>query len=404
MNILFIHRTFPGQFESIIREFAKNPDNVVAFITNKKNTPEIKGVIKYVCEPEQKINSNCHPYLGNYEEAVIRGLSTAKKALEIKNKGFKPDIIYGFSGWGNSMFIKTVFPDVPFLCYFEWFELSKNSVFDFDGTIPDESVKANIMCNNSHIIQNLISCDAGICPTNWQKNQFPKEFHDKIKVIHDGINTDFCKPDNSVKIFIEDKNIELTIEDEIITYGTRGLEPYRGFPEFMEAVEKLLKKRPNAHFLIAGADISCYSPKLANGTYKELMLQKLNIDMDRVHFIGTLPFEHYIKLLQISSVHVYLTYPYVLSWSILNAMATGCCVIASNNNPVLEVIKDNYNGLLVDFFNVNRLTQKIEYALDNQDKMKELRQNARKTVLDKYDIKSLFPQHIEYVKSFLSSS
>lgn len=398
MNILFIHRTFPGQFKAIVEELANDFRNRVVFITDKKNDVNIKDVEKYISTPEEVV-SNCHPYLESYEQAIIRGLSTAKIAMELKEDGFKPDIIYGFSGWGNSMFIKTVFPNVPFLCYFEWFEKIEDSTFDFDSNKLSEEVKANIMCNNSHILQALVNCDAGICPTNWQKKQFPKEFHNKIKVIHDGIDTEICKPEDDIKIFLEDKNIELTANDEVITYGTRGMEPYRGFPEFMQAIEKLLKRRPKAHFLIAGADFTCYSPRLKEGSYKKLMLEKLDIDMTRVHFVDMLPFEYYIKLLQISSVHVYLTYPYVLSWSVLNAMATGCCVVASNTKPVLEVIKDNYNGLLVDFFNVEQLVEKIEYALDNKEKIQKIRDNARKTILEKYSLEKLLPKHIEYIKS-----
>lgn len=402
MNILLIHRTFPGQFESIIRELVKDSTNNVVFITDNKNSIEIPGVKKYISLSEN-FDYNCHPYLEHYEQAVELGLSVVKKALEIKEEGFKPDIIYGFSGWGNSMFIKTVFPDVPFICYFEWYEKSKDSVFDFDGTSPNEEVQANIMCNNSHILQTLVSSDAGICPTHWQKKQFPKEFQNKIKVIHDGIDTEFCKPQEGVEIFIEDKNIKLTGKDEIITYGTRGLEPYRGFPEFMKAVEQLLIKRPNAHFIIAGADVACYSPRLENGSYLQLMLEQLHIDTDRVHFIGTLPFDYYIKLLQISSVHVYLTYPYVLSWSVLNAMSTGCCIVASNTQPVQEVIEDNYNGLLVDFFDTYKLVEKIEYALDSKNKYKivKIRENARQTIIDKYSISKLLSEHINYLKSFI---
>lgn len=401
MNILFIHRTFPAQFEHIIKELLKDSDNTVTFITNNPNSPEIKGVIKHVAESKEKVSENCHPHMRAYEEAVLLAKATAKKAQELKEQGFNPDIVYGFSGWGSSMFIKEVFPEIPFICYFEWFGTPENSVFDFNGTVLDEETKENIKCNNAHILSVLKSCDAGISPTHWQKSLFPKEYQNKIKVIHDGIDTELCKPDNDVEIFLEDKNITLAAKDEIITYGTRGMEPYRGFPEFMSAVEKLLKKRPNAHFLIAGADANCYSPSLKNGTYKELMLEKLNLDINRVHFVGTLPFDYYIKILQISSVHVYLTYPYVLSWSILNAMATGCCVVASNTAPVVEVIKDNLNGLLVDFFDIDGLVEKIEYALDNKDKMAEIRKNARQTIVDKYSLKKLLPKHIDYIKNLI---
>lgn len=399
MIILFLHRNFPAQFKHLATLLAKDPNNVVLFIT-KTNDTEIDGVVRLTYEPQQPVSENCHEYLKCYEEAIIHGQAAANIAGALKMKGIIPDIVFGFS-WGPPMFIKEVFPDVPFLCYFEWFGKTKDSVFDFNSKVLSEDQKARIKCNNSHVLMDLYNCDAGICPTNWQKKQFPVEFQDKIKVIHDGIDTELCKPDDDAIFLIKDKNLELSAKDEVITYATRGMEPYRGFPEFMEAAEIILKKRPNAHVVIAGANAVCYSPKLQQGTYKELMLNKLKLDMKRVHFVGTLPFDEYIKLLQISSVHVYLTYPFILSWSILEAMASGACVVASNTAPVVEVIKDNYNGLLVDFPNVNQLVEKIEYALDNRDEMKEIRNNARQTIINNYNLSKLLPQQIDFINSLI---
>jgi glycosyltransferase involved in cell wall biosynthesis len=169
----------------------------------------------------------------------------------------------------------------------------------------------------------------------------------------------------------------------------------------MEAVEKVLKKRPNAQVVIAGQDEVFYGSHLAKGTYKELMLSKLDLDMKRVHFVGALPFAKYLNLLQISSAHVYLTYPFVMSWSSLDAMAVGCCIIASNNQPVKEFIKDGYNGFLVNFFDIEGLADKICYALDNQDKVQILRQNAIKTIVENYSLKKVLPQHIEFIQSVI---
>lgn len=151
----------------------------------------------------------------------------------------------------------------------------------------------------------------------------------------------------------------------------------------MQMAEKLLKKRPNVHIVIGGEDRVCYGAKLANGTFKELMLKKLDLDMSRVHFTGGLPYGEYKKLLQISSAHVYLTYPFVLSWSLLEAMSTGCCIVVSSTSPVVEVMKDKENGLLVDFFDVDEMADTVEYVLDNQEKLQIIRDNARKTVVEK---------------------
>lgn len=402
MNILFLHRNFPAQYRHIAVELAKDPSNNVVFITNNDKL-QIQGIKKVVYKLKREVPKNCHRYLSFYEESIIHGQATAEAALALKNQGFKPDIIYGHT-WGNTMFMKDIFPDVPLLCYFEWFYNIEGADVGFDGKPQNEDDRAKLRCKNSHLLVDLYSCDAGLSPTNFQKSQFPEEFHHKIKVLHDGVDTDFCVPNNDAKFLIKDKNIELTAKDEVVTYATRGMEAYRGFPEFMRAADKLLKKRPNLQIVIGGEDRVCYGPQIVGTTYKEMMLKELpEVDMNRVHFVGGLPFNEYVNLLQISSAHVYLTYPFVLSWSLMDAMSCGCCIVASDTKPVLEMMQDNYNALLFDFFNVDQQVERIEYALDNQDKMEEIRHNARKTMVENYALKDLLPQHIEYVKSISKS-
>lgn len=403
MNILFLHRNFSAQFRHIAVELAKDPNNKVVFITNNDKL-QIRGITKVVYKLKREVPKNCHRYLRFYEESIIHGQATAEAAFAVKSQGFKPDVIYGHT-WGNTMFMKDIFPDVPLLCYFEWFYNPEGADVGFDGKPQNEDDKAKLRTKNSHLLMDLYSCDAGLSPTNWQKSQFPKEFHHKIKVLHDGVDTDFCVPNNDAKFLIKDKDLTLTKDDEVITYATRGMEAYRGFPEFMRAAAILLEKRPNLHVVIGGEDRVCYGPQLANTTYKQMMLKELpDMDMNRVHFVGGLPFNEYVNLLQISSVHVYLTYPFVLSWSLLDAMSCGCCIVASYTQPVLEVMKNDYNGLFVGFYNIDELVDKIEYALDNQDRMEELRHNARKTIVDSYALKDLLPKHIDFVKNLIHSN
>lgn len=399
MNILFLHRNFPAQFRYISAELAKDPNNNVVFLTNN-NKLQLPNINKVVYKLKRSISGNCHRYLRFYEDSIIHGQAAAEAAIALKQKGFVPDVIYGHT-WGPTLFMKDIFPDVPLLNYFEWFYNAEGADVGFDGKVLNEDGRAKLRCKNSHLLVDLYSCDAGISPTQWQKDQFPKEFHKKIKVLHDGVDTEFFKPDNNAKFIIKDKNLELTSNDEVVTYATRGMEPYRGFPEFMKAAERLLKKRPNIHIVIAGEDRVCYGTPLKEGTYKQLMQKELDLDLNRVHFVGRLPLNEYLKLLQISSAHVYLTYPFVLSWSMLDAMATGCCLIASQTPPVEEVVNDNYNGLLFDFYDTSELVKKIEYTLENKEKMKTLRQNARKTIVENYALKDLLPQHIDYIKNLI---
>ncbi len=400
MKILFLHRNFPGQFRYLAPDLAKDSNNEVVFITNAHNG-QIPGVKKYEYNLKREVPANCHRYLRFYEECIIHGQSAAEMALQLKNSGFYPDIIYGHT-WGQTLFMKDIFPKSKLVGYFEWFFNSENSYLDFGNREVNIDERAKYRIDNSQLYVDLNICDAGLCPTNYQVKQFPLLYRDKIKVLHDGIDTDFCIRKDDASLKISDKNIVLTKNDEVLTYGTRGMDPYRGFPEFMRAVEILQKKRPNLHVIISGKDRVCYGPPLPNGkTYKQKMLEELDLDLNRIHFTGLLPFDNFVDMLNISSAHVYLTYPFVCSWSLLNAMACETPIIASNTEPVLEFIENDKNALLCDFFDVEEQVSKIEYALDNRDKMEPLRKAARKTIVDNYALKDLLPQHIAYLKSLL---
>lgn len=398
MNILFLHRNFPGQFKNLINELLKDKSNNIVFITDDSRF-EIKGVRKMLYNQPLIPSENCHPYLVNYTNAVLHGKASANIALQLKKQGFKPDIIFGFSGWGNSLFMKDVYPDVPLLSYYEWYYNSDSADIPYLAVAVTDDMKASIRCKNSKFLIDLYSADAGFCPTQWQKSQFPKDFQDKIKVIHDGIDTEVCKP-NPDAIFSVD-GYDFSVKDEVITYVARGFEPYRGFIQFMEAVEKLLKKRPKAHVVIAGDDVVCYGSKLEHGTYKELMLQRLKLDMKRVHFTGALDYDDYISLLQVSSVHIYLTLPYVLSWSVLEAMSVGCCLVVSGTEPVQEFMTNNENALFVDITSVEHIVKRTIHALENKSQMKKIRENARKTIIEKCSLDAVIPQQLEYINSLV---
>lgn len=411
MNFLFSHRNFPAQFRHILIELLKDSSNNIVFLTETKNDNYIKGVKKIYYKLKRKVPENSHRYLKQFEEAIIHGQAAAECAIALKNSGFIPDVIYAH-GWGNSMFFKDIFPDTPLINYCEWYYNSKGADIGFDGILPDYDKKAKMRCNNAQFLIDLESCDLGICPTLWQKSQFPLIFQDKIKVIHDGIDTDYFKPDKDVEFKIPNSDIKLNCKDEISTYATRGMEQYRGFPEFMQIAKILLQKRPNLSIIIAGEDRVCYGPKLEGTTFKELMLKKLNFnkeELKRIHFTGTLPYEEYRKLLQVSSVHCYLTYPFVLSWSFLEAMSCGCCIAASKTQPVEEVIKDKENGYLTDFYDIKGFIKTINKILDakainngfHSDENLKIKENVRKTIIENYDLKKLLPEHIEIIKEIV---
>ena len=396
MKFLFSHRNFPAQFRQILVELAKNPENEIVFITGTKNDVNIKGVKKLLYTPRREVPENCHRYLRQYEDSVIHGQAAAEVAIALKNCGFIPDVIYAHA-WGNSMFFKDIFPNTPLIHFCEWYYNSKNSDIDFEKQTINDDLKALTRAKNAQMLIDIVSCDVGVSPTKWQKSQYPKEFQEKIKVLHDGIDTEYFRPDPNACLRIPDTNIMLTAKDEIVTYATRGMEPYRGFPQFMTMAEKLLKKRKNVHIVIGGEDRICYGPKLANSSYKEIMLKKLDLDMTRVHFTGGLPYGEYKKLLQISSAHVYLTYPFVLSWSMLEAMSCGCCIIGSKTAPVEEVITNGENGILTYFFDTDELLSKVEYVLDNPSEFEQIKQKARETIVKNYNVRILLPQILDVI-------
>ncbi|MGB3757127.1 MAG: glycosyltransferase family 4 protein [Rivularia sp. (in: cyanobacteria)] len=403
MRILFLHPNFPAQFRHLAVALAKNPNNQVVFATNRREG-SLPGVIKAIYGSSREVRGETHHYVRPLEKAVLQGQGVYRLAEELKQKGFIPDIVYGHSGWGPTLFIKDAFPQATLLCYFEWFYQAHGSDADFDPIDPlTADDEARIRIKNAPILIDLYSCDRGLSPTGWQRQQFPPEYQSKITVHHDGIDTNYFQPQPGAKLVLPRINLDLSGVEEIITYVARGMEPYRGFPQFIETVALLQQKRPNCHVVIVGEDRVAYGKQLPNNqTYKQLMLEKVPLDMTRVHFTGLLPYGEYLQVLQASSVHIYLTRPFVLSWSMLEALSTGCLIVASNTAPVTEVIEDGVNGLLVDFFSPQEISNRVEEALNNHGEMFSIREKARETILQKYDLAQLLPKHLEWMQRDLN--
>lgn len=400
MQILFLHPNFPAQFRHLATVLAKNINNRVVFGTT---CPEktIPGVQKAIYKPSRTVHPQTHHYIRNLENAILQGQAVYRMANKLKAEGFVPDVVYSHSGWGPGLFIKDFFPKATYLCYFEWFYHAHGSDADFEPTNPlSVDDEARIRVKNAPILLDLYSCDRGLCPTYWQQQQFPKEYHSKITVLHDGIDTSIFRPKLGAKLILPSLNLDLSQVEEVVTYVARGMEPYRGFPQFMEAIALIQQRRPKCHVVVVGENRVAYGKSLpADKTYKQLMLEKLPLDLSRLHFTGWLPYDQYLQVLQASSVHVYLTYPFVLSWSMLEAMATGCLVVASRTPPVTEVIKDESNGLLVDFFSPQEIANRVEEVLNHPEHMISMRIKARETIEKHYALANLLPQHLQWLSS-----
>jgi glycosyltransferase involved in cell wall biosynthesis len=401
MRILITHTNFPAQFRHVAEHLGRMPGNQIVFASKTERKEwAIRGVNKAVFTPDEQ-PSTPYRFGRTTEDAVRHGVGLLKLCVDLKKQGFIPDVVLGHSGWGQTMFIRDVFPDTPFIGYFEWYYNADSPETTFEGKAKNETERANIRLRNTAILHDLVASRAGIVPTGWQRSQFPVEFQPKLIQAHDGINTRYFSPADSGRLPIDQLDLpetDLTGATELVTYCSRGLEPYRGFPQFYEALPTILKERPGCHVLIVGDDRVCYSPRPPKGqTYKSIMREKVEVDQSRVHFTGPLPYGQYKKVLQASSAHVYLTWPFVLSWSFLEAMSCGCLVVGSNTEPVREVLRHKENGLLTDFHSSEKIAKTTIFALDKQARLTDLRRNARQTILDKYCLSKCLPIHLGIV-------
>jgi len=398
LNVLIIHQNFPGQFRHLANYFTSSADNRVVGICQPQapgiRDQQFSRVLKSVYKPHRKPVKNGHSYLTRVEAGVLNGQGVARCLIDLRKKGFKPDITFAHIGWGEVLYFKDVFPDVPLIGHCEFYYHGNGADVDFDPEFPatiDDRMR--IRTWNMTQLASLVSIDGGISSTRWQRNLYPSEFHRKIEIIHEGVNTEVVKPDGNQHLVLSD-GTTLTKDMEVVTYTARGLEPYRGFHIFMKAVEEICRRRPQCHIIITGGDEVRYGKKLPDGlSYREKLLKEVTIDKKRVHFTGLVPYETHLKTLQISSAHVYLTIPFVLSWSMMEAMAAQCVIIGSATPPVEEIIEDGRNGLLCDFFSPQQIADRVDEVFNNPDRMRRLREAARRDIIEHYDVKDKLAEY-----------
>jgi glycosyltransferase involved in cell wall biosynthesis len=231
--------------------------------------------------------------------------------------------------------------------------------------------------------------DWGLAPTTWQASTAPAVFRDRLSVIHEGIDTSAIAPDATARVSLERRGLQFRPGDELVTFVARNLEPYRGFHIFMRSLPLLQRLRPAAHVIVVGGDgVSYGTPPPAGGSWRQVLQAELQgqLDFSRIHFVGMVPHAVLHDLFRVSACHVYLTYPFVLSWSLLEAMACGAVVIGSDTPPVAEVISHGVNGLLVDFFSPEALAQRVAAVLADPAAHRDLGLEARRTVQRHFDL------------------
>ena len=392
----------PGQFKHLAPLLASRPENRVVFLTRRENV-ELPGVMRATYAEPPDAGAKTHQYVKRYEAAVRYGQQVVRGITSLRNKGFEPDLIIAHPGWGESLFLKDLCPGVPLINFCEFYYEGRGLDVGFDPEAPsgiDDICRAG--ARSGHLLSSLESCDAGVSPTLWQKSVHPAVYHDKIEQIFDGIDTDIVKP-------IPDAGFTLpngrTVRrgERIVTYVSRNLEPYRGFKPFMRAIPGIQRLQPDAQIVIVGGDEVSYGKKPQGfANWREAMLAEVQVDPARVHFTGRIPYDQYLRLLSVSDAHIYLTYPFVLSWSCVETMAAGGLVIGSDTAPVREVIEHGVNGLLVNFFDSAGIAAQVDHVLNDPERFAPLREEARRTVEARYALKHCLPKWVKLVEKMLA--
>lgn len=397
MRILFVHQNFPGQFLHLAPALVARGHEVHALrITQQVQAqPTLwRGVRVHSCAPQRSSSQAIHPWLSDLETKFIRGEAAWQQARALKAGGFTPDLIYAHPAWGESLFLKEVWPSARLVLFGEFFYAAEGADMGFDPEFrraDQGEERCRLQAKNLNQLAQLALADLLISPTRWQASTYPSPWREAIEVVHDGIDTQALQPEPGVKAAFKDGRT-LTRADEVITFVARHLEPYRGFHRFMRALPALLAARPMAHVLIVGEDgVSYGSAPPRQRHWRAHMLEEMGHRLSpdqaaRVHFLGRLDRAAFTRVLQLSRAHVYLTYPFVLSWSLIEAMSVGCSIVASDTAPVREVITHGHNGLLVDFFDAQALVARTGELLDDAAQAQRLSAQARLSAVEGFDL------------------
>lgn len=392
MDLLFVHQNFPGQFRHVAPFLAQRGHRVVAVCQDgaKEALPGVRVVSYRVAKGNAP---DVHPLAREFETKVLRGDACAQAVLALKAEGFSPQVIFAHPGWGETLYLKAVFPQAKLICLMEFYYRVAGQDMGFDPEFPMPGWRddARLQAKNANLLLAMEAMDVGIAATPWQRQVLPKWAQAKTVVLHEGVNTSEVAPDPTAELALPDLNVRVRPGDEVLTFVARNLEPVRGYHIFMRALPQILRQRPNARIFIVGGDGVSYGAQPQGTTYRQKYLTEVarQLDPRRVHFMGQVPRNVFLRLMQITRCHVYLTYPFVLSWSMLEAMSAGAVVLGSDTAPVRDVIRHGENGLLTDFFDTNALANAASQVLADPARYAALGKAARRAVVQGYDLRSV---------------
>ncbi len=394
MHVLFVHQNYPAQFGHIARKLVQ--DHGWRCTCLSRNPPGTDGGVALIqYDLKGGATEKTHYCTRSFENAVSHSQGVFEACRQ--HRELRPDLIVGHSGFGSTLFLRELY-DCPIVNYFEYYYRPHGSDMDFRPEFPSKEIDVlRSYCRNAMILLDLENCRAGYCPTQWQKSLLPARYADKVQVIHDGVDTDvWCRQDG-VPLQIGPQVIDT--DTRIVTYVARDLESMRGFDVFMKLAKRIYQQMPNVVFVVVGADQVFYGGDLnyvKEKSFREYVLKQDEYNLSRFLFTGAVPPAQLARLLSLSELHVYLTVPFVLSWSLLDALACGCTVLASNTEPVQEVIVHDQNGLLADFYDLDNLTELSLKVLQDPEGHRCLGEAGASLIRETYALERTLPQVLDF--------
>lgn len=405
MRVAFVHRRGFGQFAALAAHLARSGHEVTLVTETVDQRIPSARVIRHRAEPGPRAHPQMARHLAVPDHHARIGHRVAETFDAMARHGQAPDVIIGHIGWGSMMFVKDVLPQVPALGYCEFFYRAEGADVGFaPDDHPDAETRKRLRLRNAAQLLSLEAMEGGVSPTNWQRSLYPGDVRPRIAVCHEGIDVRRFRPDPAASLKLPDGRV-LKAGDPVVTFVARDLEPYRGFPQALDAAAKVVRRRPDALFVFVGGDSVSYgAAPPGGGSWKDHLLASLDVPQDRLIFPGTVPHAVLRQLFQISAAHLYLTYPFVLSWSVLEAMACGGLIIGSDTAPVREVIRSGRNGILVPFFDAEALAGAILDALARPQDFLELRNAARRTVEKRFALDDCVARQLALIGQIAGTS
>lgn len=380
MKYLFVHQNFPAQFVHILRHLVAQKAHDIVFVS-EANQNRMEGVRRVLYSMPAELGARTFPTATDFEQATVRAHAVALVCANMKQLGFVPDIVIGHHGWGELLNIHDVWPGVPLLGYHEFYYHLEGHDVGFDPEFPTAvDTHARIRAKNAVNLLALTNPGHGQTPTRFQKETYPAWAQDRISLLPEGVDIEKCRPNPAIrKRAFKLGDVTVGTKEKLVTYVSRDLEPYRGFHVLMRALPRVLSERRDVRVVMVGGDGVSYGARLSIGTWRERLLAEVGdrLDLSRVHFVGKLPYDDYRRLLQRSDAHVYMTYPFVLSWSLREALATGCAVVASDTAPLREFVRHRRTGILTPFHDPGALSDRILDVLEDRALAERLGENAR---------------------------